>query len=198
MNSFVNKLTTVILDPNTLNDEYKTLVANYLSEYRWQKIKEATCFDPHCFTSASTLRGVIERIKSKVILTFPTNTETVLLMESLLSGSYSSVHTRLGFDTEMFTPNSIEYVEQKENIVNEIRDLYGEKNEKKERKKLMQELYDWWKNETLASCHKPIYSPGLNGEESPKKRRVFSKIFKLDENNQYGFAMTKPLPIGIF
>ena len=24
------------------------------------------------------------------------------------------------------------------------------------------------------------------------------KIFKLDENNQYGFAMRKPLPIGIF
>ena len=31
-----------------------------------------------------------------------------------------------------------------------------------------------------------------------KPGRVFSKIFKLDENNQYGFAMTKPLPIGIF
>ena len=27
---------------------------------------------------------------------------------------------------------------------------------------------------------------------------MFSKLFKLDENNQYGFAMTKPLPIGIF
>ena len=26
----------------------------------------------------------------------------------------------------------------------------------------------------------------------------FSKIFKLDENNQYGFAKTKPLPIGAF
>ena len=26
----------------------------------------------------------------------------------------------------------------------------------------------------------------------------FSKIFKLDENNQYGFAKTKPLPIGVF
>ena len=27
---------------------------------------------------------------------------------------------------------------------------------------------------------------------------MLSKIFKLYENNQYGFAMTKPLPIGIF
>ena len=31
-----------------------------------------------------------------------------------------------------------------------------------------------------------------------KKRRVFSKIFKLDENNQYGCSMSKPLPVGIF
>ena len=27
---------------------------------------------------------------------------------------------------------------------------------------------------------------------------VLSKVFKLYENNQYGFAMTKPLPIGLF
>ena len=27
---------------------------------------------------------------------------------------------------------------------------------------------------------------------------MFSKIFKIDENNQYGSAMTKPRPIGIF
>ena len=29
-----------------------------------------------------------------------------------------------------------------------------------------------------------------------KKKRVISKILKLDENNQYGHAMTKPLPTG--
>ena len=29
-----------------------------------------------------------------------------------------------------------------------------------------------------------------------KKKRVVSKIFKLDENNQYGNGMTKPLPTG--
>ena len=28
------------------------------------------------------------------------------------------------------------------------------------------------------------------------ERRVISKILKFDENNQYGFAMTKPMPIG--
>ena len=29
-----------------------------------------------------------------------------------------------------------------------------------------------------------------------KKKRIITKILKLDENNQYGMAMTKPLPNG--
>ena len=37
---------------------------------------------------------------------------------------------------------------------------------------------------------KVIYN--ING----KNKRVISKILKLDENNQYGHAMTKPLPAG--
>ena len=41
-------------------------------------------------------------------------------------------------------------------------------------------------------------SARLDGGTESHKRRVFSKIFKLDENNQYGFAMTKPLPIAFF
>ena len=89
------------------NDVYNiqdVYILGVVLEYRWQKIKEATGFNPRCFTSASTLSGAIERIKSKVILTFLTNVETVCLMESLLSGGYSSVHTRLGFDTKIFTP----------------------------------------------------------------------------------------------
>lgn len=36
----------------------------------------------------------------------------------------------------------------------------------------------------------------MYGEESYSGRTVISKIMKLDENNQYGFAMTKPMPIG--
>ena len=29
-----------------------------------------------------------------------------------------------------------------------------------------------------------------------KKKRIITKILKLDENNQYGMAMTEPLPTG--
>ena len=183
------------------NDVYNiqdVSILGVILEYRWQKIKETTGFDPRCFTSASTLSGAIERIKSKVIITFPTDLETVCLMESSLSGGYSSIHTWLGFDIEIFTPRSSEYVEEKEDIINKLRDLYGEKNETQERKKLMNRLYSLWKEKDFKNCHKPIYNIRLDGDETSKKRRVFSKVFKLDENNQYGFAMTKPLSLGIF
>ena len=186
------------------NDVYNiqdVYILGVILEYRWQKIKEATGFDPRCFTSASTLSEAIERIKSKVILIFLTNVETVCFVEALIESLkwwVLSVHTRLGFDIEIFTPQSPEYVEQKEDVISNLRDLYREKNRKQERKKFMDKLYSLWKEEDPKTCHKPIYNVRLDGDESRKKRRVFSKVFKLDENNQYGFAMTKPLPIGIF
>ena len=65
----------------------------------------------------------------------------------------------------------------------------GKKNEKTE-KKLQQKLHDSFKQEDLNSFNKPIYNIRLDGEDQSKKRRLFSKIFTLDENNQYGFAMT--------
>ena len=43
---------------------------------------------------------------------------------------------------------------------------------------------------------KVVYSLKLDGERKPEKRRVITKILKLDESNQYGFAMTKSLPTG--
>ena len=49
-------------------------------------------------------------------------------MESVLSGGYSSVHIRLGFDAEMFTPKSAKYMKQKDDIIEQLRNLYGEKN----------------------------------------------------------------------
>ena len=64
----------------------------------------------------------------------------------------------------------------------------GKKNEKTE-KKLQQKLHDSFKQEDLNSFNKPIYNIRLDGEDQSKKR-LFSKIFTLDENNQYGFAMT--------
>ena len=35
-----------------------------------------------------------------------------------------------------------------------------------------------------------------NTDDSSDKYRIISKIIKFDENNQYGYAMTKPMPTG--
>ena len=40
---------------------------------------------------------------------------------------------------------------------------------------------------------KVVYSLKLDNEETFKKKRIITKIIKFDENNQYGFAMTKPI-----
>ena len=46
------------------------------------------------------------------------------------------------------------------------------------------------------SC-KITYNLKLDGEEKYSTKRAISKILKLDENNQYGCAMTtKPMPTG--
>lgn len=80
-------------------------------------------------------------------MTFFKDVETVKLMGKLVSGGgCSSVHTRLGFDIEMFTPKSKDYLTQKDKIVDDLGNLYGEPSEKKQRKVLMQNLIDLWKN----------------------------------------------------
>ena len=43
---------------------------------------------------------------------------------------------------------------------------------------------------------KVVYKIKLDGEDQYNDYRVISKLIKFDENNQYGFAMTKPMSIG--
>ena len=44
--------------------------------------------------------------------------------------------------------------------------------------------------------YKVGYKLKLDGDKCYTDYRVISKIIKFDENNQYGFAMTKPMAIG--
>ena len=43
---------------------------------------------------------------------------------------------------------------------------------------------------------KICYDLCLDDDRKQQHYRVISKFYKLDENNQYGFAMTKPMPTG--
>ena len=42
--------------------------------------------------------------------------------------------------------------------------------------------------------YKVVYNLKINNKKT--KKRVLTKILKLNENNQYGHGMTKPLPTG--
>ena len=44
--------------------------------------------------------------------------------------------------------------------------------------------------------YKACYWLKLDSDKKHVNKRVISKILKLDKNNQYGFAMTKPMPTG--
>ena len=48
----------------------------------------------------------------------------------------------------------------------------------------------------LDNDYKVCYKLKLDNGEGYETKRVFSKIFKLDENNQYGFAIRKPRSTG--
>ena len=45
---------------------------------------------------------------------------------------------------------------------------------------------------------KLILNPILENENSSSQKHVIAKTLKLYENNQYGYAMTKPMPSGCF
>ena len=166
-------------DFNGIYNIHKVFILGVILEYRWQKIKDEIGFDPRCFTSGSNLSGAIERIKLKLILTYPRNVEVVDLMESLLSGGYSSARTRLGFDTKMFASKSAEYMKQKDDIIEQLTNLYSEKKEKTEKKRLKQLLYDLFKQEDLTTSNKPIYSLHLDGDTDVKNVEWFLKYLKL-------------------
>ena len=51
-------------------------------------------------------------------------------------------------------------------------------------------------NEWKDYHYKVCFKLKLDNDKGYETKRMISKILKLDENNQYGFALTKPLPTG--
>ena len=75
----------------------------------------------------------------------------------------------MSFDTKFLMPNLTETDYKKMNI---------------------DEIFKAYKRDDL----KVIYRIKLDDKNSYHERRITSKILKMDENNQYGFAMTKTIP----
>ena len=128
-------------------------------------------YNPRKINSASKLNSCVQGEKSKVILALPTNSSNMETFEKALMGGFSSVKTRLPFDTKSLMPN------------------------------YTQLEYDKIKIDKSFQAHKRndlkvIYKVRFDSETAYEPRRVISKVIKLDEHNQYGYAMTKPMPTG--
>ena len=157
-----------------LNDLYNlqdVIILLEIIENRFQIIQDKTSYNPRIINSASKLSGCIQREKSKCILALPINNTQMEIFEKTISGGFSSVNTTLSFDTEILMPNLTKTEYDKMNTG---------------------ESFKSYKRDDL----KVVYSLKLNDEKTFSKKRVMAKIVKLDENNQYGYAMTRPMPTG--
>ena len=103
---------------------------------------------------------------SKTIITLPTSSEIIDIFEKTLTGGFSCVNTGLAFDTEILLPDLSTPDSDETNV------LQKDHN------------------------YKISYKLKLDTDKDYNTFKVLSKILKLDENNQYGFAMTKPVPTG--
>ena len=134
-------------------------------------MQDKLVYNPRIINSASKLSGCIQREKPKCILALPIHNTQMEIFEKTLSGGFSSVNTRLSFGTELLMPHLTQNDYQKMNI---------------------DQSFKAFKRNDL----KVVYSLKLDNEKTFQKKHIITKIIKFDENNQYGFAMTKPMPTG--
>ena len=156
-------------DMNDLYNMQDVILLCEIIENRFEKMKKKFGFNPRKCNSASTLSGCVQRNQSKVVIALPTYYSHAEIFEKTLIGGFTCVNNRLGFDTEVILPNFDDYS-----------------------KTDIDESFQAYKDQD----YKLGYNIKLDDDELSSQRRVISKIIKFDENNQYGFAMTKPMPVG--
>ena len=140
-------------------------------ENHFQIMYEKNMYNPRKINSASKLSGCIQKEQSKMVLASPTKNNVIEVFGETVTGGFRCVNTRLSFDTEILMPNLTKSNYSKMSI---------------------DESFKAYKKDDV----KAIYDIKLNNKKKFQKRRIISKILKLDENNQYGFAMKKSIPTG--
>ena len=158
-------------DMNDLYNMQDVFLLCEIIENRFEKMHKKFGFNLRKCNSASTLSGCVQRNQSKVIIALPTNYEHAEIFGKTLIGGYTCVNNRIGFDTEILLPNFSKSEYAKMNI---------------------DESFKVYKNQN----YKIGFTIKLDDDEKIKNYRVISKVIKFDENNQYGFAVTKPMPAG--
>ena len=144
-------------DMNDLNMQDVILLTEII-ENRFEEMYKKYQYNPRKCNSASTLSGCIQRDLSKVIIALPTCNDHVEVFEKTLTGGFSSVNTRMAFDTEILLPSLRPADFNKMNI---------------------DESFDSFKNQN----YKVAYSLKLDNKDTYQELRVTSKILKFDENN---------------
>ena len=137
-------------------------------ENRFETMHKTYGFNTKKYNSAIAMSGYIEREMSKITLALPTKLDHVEIFEQTVIGGFSSVNTRLAFDTSILLPN-----------LPKLKPNLGFKN-----------------NPVSKGFNYKVVDNFKLGKNKTQKKRVISKILKLDENNQYGNGMTKPLATG--
>ena len=159
-------------DLSDLNDLYNAqdvILHLEIIKNRFQSMQDKSGYNPRIINSARKLNGCIQREKSNIILGLPRNNIQMETFEKTVAGGFSCVNNRLSFDTEIPMPNLTTKDYNSMNI---------------------EESFKAFKGDDL----KVGYLLRLDGEIHRERRRVITKILKLDENNHYGFALTKPMP----
>ena len=158
-------------DLNDLYNMQDIILLCELIENRFQLMHEKFGFNPRKINSASALSGCVQRDQSKVLIALPTCYEHAEVFEKSLIGGFSCVNTRIGFNSEVMLPS---YTKQE----------YAKMN--------IEQSFKAYKNQNF----KIGYKLKMPWDKFYKDYRIISKIIKFDENNQYGHAMTKPMPVG--
>ena len=95
-------------DLNDLCIVQDVIFLSEIIENRIETMHKTYGFNPKKCKSASAMSGYIERKMSKIILALPTKLDHVEIFEQTGTGGFSSVNTRLAFDTQILLPNLIE------------------------------------------------------------------------------------------
>ena len=93
-------------DLNNLYNAQDVILLSEIIENCFQLMQDRYGFNPRKCNSASALSGCIEREMSKIIIVLPTNAEHVEIFEKTVTGGFSSVNTRLAFDTQILLPKT--------------------------------------------------------------------------------------------
>ena len=92
-------------DLNDLYNVQDVILLTEIIESRFQAMQNTYGFNPRKCNSASSMSGCIEREMSKIILALPTKLEHPEMFEQTVIGGFSSVNTRLAFDSQILLPN---------------------------------------------------------------------------------------------